>query len=435
MTTRRFRFCLVAVLGCAAAAWYGIDTRGHDEASNGGPGQRTDSTLPAGAVWRHEPVIPHTAGQPRRLRNDQLNAQPLESPNKTVFKLSGDQELQLCQALGLPTKMHSMIHTRRHGITPLMPWEVFAQGEYVGPARMAHVPEYRIRVDDQLEFSYRRTREITTTPYRLNVGDKIRIESLTEERLDRELTIQPDGHITLPPAIYVKAAGHTIRELTEMLEERYKKLYRVPAITVSPISTETRLEDLLDTVDSRFTQGGGLAQTTRVTPEGTVSLPGLKPIFVNGLSLQEIEREVEHRYAELVSGVGVTPRLAARAPRYVYVLGEVRQPNRYLLEAPTSLTQAIAMAGGWNFGGELKQIVVFRRTEDWQLIATKLNVHASMLGKDPCPADEIWLRDSDIVMIPKSPALLGTDFLDLIFTRGLYRIIPINVNYSTGSSL
>ncbi|MCA9262070.1 MAG: hypothetical protein KDA61_22790, partial [Planctomycetales bacterium] len=28
-------------------------------------------------------------------------------------------------------------------------WQAFAQGEYVGHARLPHVPEYRLRVDDQ----------------------------------------------------------------------------------------------------------------------------------------------------------------------------------------------------------------------------------------------------------------------------------------------
>lgn len=429
MTIRKIRLRLVAVVGCIAAAWFGMDSLGHGTTKPDENQRNTDSTLPAGAVWHHAPQVPHTATRPRRLQQQQLDSQPLNSGKKTVLSQSGEQEFQLCQAIGRP-------HLRsRRAVPPPLPWQVFAQGEYVGPARVPHVPEYRIRVDDVLDFVYRRTREISTAPYRLNVGDRLRIESLTEDRLDRELVIQPDGHITLPPAINIKAAGHTVKELTDMLEERYKKLYRVPAITVTPISLETRLEDLLASVDSRFTTGGGLAQQTRVTPEGTIQLPGIGSVFVNGLSLSEIEREVEHRYAQLVAGVDVTPRLTSRAPRFFYVLGEVKQPNRFTLEAPTTLTQAIALAGGWNFGGELKQIVVFRRTENWHLMATQVNVRAALLGKDPCPADEIWLRDSDIVIVPKSPMLLGTDFLDLLFTRGLYRIIPINVSYSSSSSL
>src|SRR5256885_788978 len=31
-----------------------------------------------------------------------------------------------------------------------IPWQAFAQGEYTGPARLPHVPEYRLRVDDEI---------------------------------------------------------------------------------------------------------------------------------------------------------------------------------------------------------------------------------------------------------------------------------------------
>ena len=35
----------------------------------------------------------------------------------------------------------------------------------------------------------------------------------------------------------------------------------------------------------------------------------------------------------------VTPILAQRAPRYIYVIGEVRSPGRYDLQAPTTAMQ------------------------------------------------------------------------------------------------
>ena len=31
-----------------------------------------------------------------------------------------------------------------------IPWQVFAHGEYVGPARQTYLGIYRLRVDDQL---------------------------------------------------------------------------------------------------------------------------------------------------------------------------------------------------------------------------------------------------------------------------------------------
>src|SRR3954452_18636010 len=64
----------------------------------------------------------------------------------------------------------------------LIPWQEFAQGEYVGHARTPHVPEYRIREGDLIAIYYRRTREELSRPYELQVGDHIRVESLTAGR-------------------------------------------------------------------------------------------------------------------------------------------------------------------------------------------------------------------------------------------------------------
>ena len=127
-------------------------------------------------------------------------------------------------------------------------------------------------------------------------------------------------------------------------------------------------------------------------------------------------------------------RLFERAPRFLYVIGEVRTPGRFDLTGPTTLMQAIALAGGWNNGGNLREIVVFRRAEDWRLIATRIDIRGALLGQRPCPADEIWLRDSDIVVVPKMPIQLLDDFIELVFTRGIYGIIPLSTSINIASS-
>ncbi len=317
-----------------------------------------------------------------------------------------------------------------------IPWEVFAQGEYIGPARTAHVPEYRLRVDDQLEFIYRLTRLESPTPYELNVGDQVRIESSIDPTLNRDLIVQPDGTITVLLLGQIRAARRTVEELREALEEQYKKYYNVPAITVTPLQVNTKLNDLRNAVDRRFGSGGQV-QEVRISPDGTIQLPAVGSVPAQGLTLGELKREIDERYASVVKGIEVMPRLVARAPRYVFVLGEVVSPGRYTLESPTTAMQAIAMAGGWKFGGNLHRIIIFRRTPDWRLVATRLDLNAALLGREPTPADEVWLRDNDILMIPKSGLLLMDDYIDLVFTRGLYGIVPaqFSFNFAKLSSL
>jgi polysaccharide export outer membrane protein len=335
----------------------------------------------------------------------------------------------------------------------LIPWQQFAQGEYVGLARTPHVPEYRLREDDLVGVYFRRARNELSRPYELQVGDRIRVESLTagrgtpaiganqtempEDVINRELVIQPDGTITLPLLGQVKAARMTVPQLRDELEKLYSKYYRTPAITVTPIQVNTRLEDLLNTVDSRAGVLGGLQVQTLVTPSGHIQLPAVGSVFVQGLTLDEARQEIDARYDAVVPDIQVTLDLVQRARRYVYVVGEVGQPGRYELEAPTTAMQAIALAGGWNVGANLRQVVVFRRGPDWRLMATMVDLRGALYGRRPVPADDIWLNDSDIVLVPKTPVQVADELIEQLLTRGLYRVVPSDVvwNISGTTSL
>lgn len=310
-----------------------------------------------------------------------------------------------------------------------VPWQAFGQGEYVGHARTSHVPEYRLRVDDQLEFVYRLTREETERAYELNVGDQIGIESVADADLDRELIVQPDGTVTLKLLGQVRAAGRTVEQLRLELEKLYTKYYREPAVTVTPLKVNTKLDDLRQSVNSQFGNGGQV-RPAKVTPEGTIQLPVVGNVPVQGLTIDELARELQQRYSSEVEGVEVTPVLVQRAPRFVFVVGEVKTPGRFTLEGPTTVMQAVALAGGWNVGANLRQVVVFRRADDWRLLATMLDIRGALYAKSPGPSDEIWLNDSDIVVVPKAPIKVANDVIEQVFTKGVYGVLPFSMSYS-----
>lgn len=341
----------------------------------------------------------------------------------------GERAIQLCEY----TTVGHRGGRRGAGMGPSMafrePFQLYGPGEYVGRARTEHVPQYRLRVDDELELVYRLTRDETSRPYRLNVGDEIRLESSIDELITRTLVVQPDGTVTLPQLGQVRVTRSTIADLRDDLEKRFSKYYRVPAITVTPVKINTKLEDLRATVDNRA-GAGGQSRRARITPEGTIALPAVGSVPAQGLTLEELKLELDARYADEVDGIEVTPVLVERAPRYVFVLGEVRLPGRYTLEGPTTVMQALALAGSWNVGANLNQVVIFRRGENWQLMATMVDLRAALNGHQPCPAGEIWLSDSDLVILPKSKILLTDDFINLVFTRGIYGVVPFSTSVS-----
>ncbi|REK17239.1 MAG: sugar ABC transporter substrate-binding protein [Planctomycetota bacterium] len=354
--------------------------------------------------------------------------------------VSSDNIVQLCQHLtsaspyptpAIDCNGTDPCCTRRgwQALGPVPDFQEYSQGEYVGRARLPHVSTYRLRVDDQLEFVFRVTRDETPTAYRINVGDELNVESATDTNLQRTLVVLPDGTITLPLLGQVRAANLTVQELRENLENDYKKYFRVPAITVTPVKVDTQLEDLRFTVAGRSGFGGQVLPG-RVTPEGTIQLPVVGSVPAQGLTIDEFERELNARFNERIEGIEVVPVLSRRAPRYVYVLGEVKHPGRYELEAPTTVMQAIALAGSYNVGAHISSVVVFRRADDWRLIATVVNLRNALLGKVPCPEGEIWVSDNDLVLVPKSRILWTDDTIELVFTRGIYGVIPFMGNYS-----
>lgn len=309
-----------------------------------------------------------------------------------------------------------------------IPWQAFSQGEYVGPSRLPHVPQYRLRPDDEIEFIYRLTRAELSHAYQLEVGDIIRIESLIDPTLNRDVTVQPDGTVDLLLIGEVRVYRRSIEEIRTDINKLYEKFYKLTDLNVTRIKTQTKLEDLRAAVDNRFFTGGQ-GKRVRVNPEGTISLPAIGVVPAQGLTLDEMKLEVEARYKQVVDGLEVTPILAARAPRFIYVVGEVRSPGRFDLVGPTTAMQSIAMAGGWNNGGNLREMVVFRRAEDWRLLATRLDIRGALYGERPVPSDEIWLRDSDIVVVPKTPIRRLDDLIEMYLTRGAYSAFPIFFNY------
>ncbi len=110
---------------------------------------------------------------------------------------------------------------------------------------------------------------------------------------------------------------------------------------------------------------------------------------------------------------------------------------------PTTVTGALALAqgtNGANVTGNRRKIVIFRRAEDWRLIATRVDLMGAYLGKVPTPADEIWLRDGDIIIVPPTPIKRFDDFVRQVFVDGVYGMFPLSqlgsgftaVNFNAG---
>jgi polysaccharide export outer membrane protein len=237
--------------------------------------------------------------------------------------------------------------------------------------------------------------------------------------------------VTVPIAGRIAAAGQTLDEFRAQVETRVSEQIRDPGISVIPQQLDQRLEELRATVDNRSAAGGQSFDAT-VAPDGTIQIPVVGGVPVVGLSLGEVNAEVSRRYSEHFAGVEVTAVLRQRAPRNVYVLGEVHLSGRYSLVAPTTVLQAISLAGGYNIGADLTNIIILRRDDNWRLIATCVDLSSDLKGDCLDQTHDVWLRDGDIVLLPKSTCQRIDDYIDLVLTRGVYGVVPLrySMNYT-----
>lgn len=96
-----------------------------------------------------------------------------------------------------------------------------------------------------------------------------------------------------------------------------------------------------------------LSKEYEVSSEGTIRVPWLKDVKVEGFTPGQIEQTLEKLFMD---GYLVAPQVSVNVKEYmakrVYVLGQVKNPGSYSLKGQTTVLEAIAMAGGISAEGD-----------------------------------------------------------------------------------
>ena len=136
----------------------------------------------------------------------------------------------------------------------------------------------------------------------------------------------------------------------------------------------------------------------KVSPEGTVQINNLAPVFVSGLSIEDARERITARLRREYSGLGVSGSYAQitlgniRSIK-VTVTGEATRPGTYTVSSFASVFNALYLAGGPSENGSYRQITVVR---DNRVVRT-VDLYDFLLRADE--KDNIRLRDQDVIRI------------------------------------
>ena len=136
-----------------------------------------------------------------------------------------------------------------------------------------------------------------------------------------------------------------------------------------------------------------------ISPEGTIHVAGIGPIFLDGMSIQDAERSLRREFSKIyaaISGKSVHIKLSLGGIRTIMinVMGEVQVPGTYRLSAFASVFHALYRAGGVSGIGSLRDIRVVRGGKEVACIDVYDYI---MKGK---LTDDIRLSEGDVILIP-----------------------------------
>ena len=228
----------------------------------------------------------------------------------------------------------------------------------------------------------------TPSNYILGAEDTISVRVFAADDIpDRPAQIGNDGTVTLPMVGRVHAAGLTIDQLQGTLVTAYKKYFKDPQVTVQvtdsrsqPVSVagNVAIPGVVQLRGNRnlmevISQAGGLRADagdsvliTRNLSEGTIPVAGAFTDPTGKFSVAHMNiRKVMSRFKNPELNIQIKPHDVITIPRarMIYVLGNVNRPGGYVMtdNETVFLSQAIALAGGWNQTAALKRRQNFAR--------------------------------------------------------------------------
>jgi polysaccharide export outer membrane protein len=142
------------------------------------------------------------------------------------------------------------------------------------------------------------------------------------------------------------------------------------------------------------------SQTVTVLPDGYITLRDVGELRVLGRTMSELRPLLLEAYERILVDPVISIVLKDFEKPYFVAAGAVNKPGKIELRGATTVTQAIALAGGLAPVGKLSQVIVFRRYSPELLEVKEINVKEMFDRKDL--SEDLLLRAGDTVFIPTS---------------------------------
>ncbi len=155
-----------------------------------------------------------------------------------------------------------------------------------------------------------------------------------------------------------------------------------------------------DVLEIRFDVAKEFDQTVTVRPDGFIALKELDEMYAQGMTVAELRSAIRQAYAGILHDPQVTLSLREFEKPYFIASGAVGRPGKYELRGDATVTEGIAMAGGFTEQSKHSQVVLFRRISEESTEARVLNIKRMLNAKNL--AEDFHLRPGDLIYVPQN---------------------------------
>ncbi len=161
----------------------------------------------------------------------------------------------------------------------------------------------------------------------------------------------------------------------------------------APVNPKTYIIGAEDILLIRVWREPDLSGPVAVRPDGMISLPLLGDVVAGGLTPEKLAEKIKEGYTKYITEPEVMVSVASVNSKKYFISGEVNRPGSYPLVVPTTVAQALAIAGGFREWADQKNILILRGPKRY-----KFNYRDFVRGKNL--GQNILLESGDHIIVP-----------------------------------
>jgi protein involved in polysaccharide export with SLBB domain len=170
-----------------------------------------------------------------------------------------------------------------------------------------------------------------------------------------------------------------------------------------------------DAMTISFPLSPELDQNVTVQPDGYISLKNIGSIYIQGMTVPEIVETLKKAYSKVLHDPIITVDLTDFQKPYFIVSGQVGKPGQYDLRHDTTVSEAIAAAGGFLPTAKTQVFVYHRISAGWVEVK-KLSLKDLLNGKNV--NEDVQMQPGDMIFVPEK---FITNFRKYVpYSLGLY---------------